>query len=195
MFSSARLLVPCALLAACSAAGDEPAAAQASAAPESAAPTLYRFEARTLEGAAAPLRQYEGRPVLVVNVASKCGLTPQYAGLQALQDRYADRGLVILGFPCNQFNGQEPGSPAEIAQFCSEKFAVTFPLMEKVEVQPGPGQSPVYAWLQQRTGEVPTWNFSKYLVARDGVTVRYFGPRTSPDDAELVAAIEAALGG
>lgn len=168
----------------------EPASAQsAEAAPFSS------LEARALDGAPAPLQQYAGRPVLVVNVASQCGLTPQYAGLQSLHERYADRGLVILGFPCNQFNGQEPGSPAEIAKFCQESYGVSFPLMEKVEVQPGPGQAPVYAWLQERTGEVPTWNFSKYLVGRDGQTVRFFGPRTSPDDAQLLAAIEAALGG
>lgn len=168
----------------------DPTAAQAAA-----DTTLYAFDARALDGSAAPLREYAGRPILVVNVASKCGFTPQYAGLQALHERYAGRGLVILGFPCNQFLGQEPGSPEEIARFCSENYGVTFPLMEKVEVQPGPGQSPVYSWLQARTGEVPSWNFGKYLVGRDGLTVKFFGTRTSPDDAELVAAIEAALGG
>lgn len=184
-----RLLIPCTLLASCSNGEVAPEVAQAAAAIR-----FTSLEARNLDGSPALLQQYADRPVLVVNVASECGFTPQYAGLQALFERYGPRGLVILGFPCNQFLGQEPGSPAEIAQFCTEEYGVTFPLMEKVEVQPGPGQSPVYSWLQARTGEVPSWNFGKYLVGRDGQTVRFFGTRTSPDDPELVAAIEAALG-
>jgi len=187
---SIRLLLPCALLASCSSGERAP-----DATPAAEARAFTSLEARSLDGAPAPLDRYAGQPVLVVNVASQCGLTPQYAGLQALHERYAGRGLAILGFPCNQFNGQEPGGPAEIAQFCRDEYGVSFALMEKVEVQPGPGQSPIYAWLQERTGEVPSWNFGKYLVGRDGVTVRYFGPRTQPDDPELVAAIEAALGG
>jgi glutathione peroxidase len=121
-------------------------------------------------------------------------LTPQYAGLQELWAKYSGKGLTVVGFPCNQFNGQEPGTPAEIAAFCREKYSVTFPLMEKVEVQEGPGQSPVYAWLQARTGKVPEWNFSKFLVSRDGTSVQYFGPRIAPDASALIAAIEAALG-
>ena len=158
-------------------------------------PYVLGYKLKDIDGKDQDLAQYKGKVILMVNVASKCGFTPQYAGLQALHERYAGRGLVILGFPCNQFLGQEPGSPEEIARFCSENYGVTFPLMEKVEVQPGPGQSPVYSWLQARTGEVPSWNFGKYLVGRDGLTVKFFGTRTSPDDAELVAAIEAALGG
>lgn len=158
-------------------------------------PGFFALTARSLDGQPAPLAQWQGRVVLVVNVASKCGFTPQYAGLQALAEKYADRGLTILGFPCNQFLGQEPGSPQEIAAFCHEQYGVTFPLMEKVEVKPGEGQSPIYAWLQARTGEVPAWNFGKYLVARDGRSARFFGTRTAPDDPELVAAIETALGG
>ncbi len=106
---------------------------------------------------------------------------------------YSGRGLTVVGFPCNQFNGQEPGTPEEIAAFCREKYSVAFPLMEKVEVKEGPEQSPVYAWLQARTGKVPEWNFSKFLVARDGTSVQYFGPRTAPDSPALIAAIEKAL--
>ena len=156
--------------------------------------SFFELESRTLEGQALPFRSLDGGPVLVVNVASECGYTPQYEGLQALHERYAARGLTVLGFPCNQFLGQEPGSPAEIRAFCSEEFGVGFPLMEKVEVKAGEGQSPVYGFLGTRSGELPAWNFAKYLVSRDGRTVRFFGTRVAPDDPELIAAVEAALG-
>jgi glutathione peroxidase len=155
--------------------------------------SLFGLETRTLDGQPQSLAAYEGKVVLVVNTASKCGLTPQYAKLQELHETYAGRGLVVLGFPCNQFLGQEPGTAEEIATFCSSKYGVSFPLMEKVEVKPGAGQSPVYRMLSERTGAVPDWNFAKYLVARDGRTVRFFGARTDPTGVELVSAIEGLL--
>jgi glutathione peroxidase len=165
---------------------EEPMATQAT-------PTLFDLETRTLDGQPKDLGDYAGKVVLVVNTASACGLTPQYAGLQKLHETYSARGLVVIGFPCNQFKGQEPGSPAEIAAFCSAKYHVTFPLMEKVEVQPGAGQSPVYRLLTERTGAVPDWNFAKYLVSRDGKSIAFYGARTDPTGAELTAAIEALL--
>jgi glutathione peroxidase len=154
---------------------------------------FHGLSSETLAGEQFEFDAWRGKPVLVVNVASKCGLTPQYEGLQALYEEFGPQGLVIVGFPCNQFLGQEPGDPAEIAAFCSEEYGVSFPLMAKVEVKQGDGQSPIYGFLGTRTGELPSWNFAKYLVAKDGTTVRYFGPRTSPDDEDLRAVITAAL--
>jgi glutathione peroxidase len=144
------------------------------------------------------LAPLEGRTVLVVNVASKCGLTPQYTGLEQLQERYADRGFTVLGVPCNQFGGQEPGTHAEIATFCSATYGVSFPMTEKVDVN-GPGRHPLYAELTATpdadgtAGDVQ-WNFEKFLVGADGTVVRRFRPRTEPTAPEVVAAIEAALG-
>jgi glutathione peroxidase len=132
--------------------------------------------------------------VLVVNVASKCGLTPQYQGLQALYDTYGDRGLVVLGVPCNQFKGQEPGSAGEIAEFCSTTYGVTFPMTEKVEVN-GPGRHPLYQQLvdtpdaEGHTGDI-RWNFEKFLLAPDGSVAARFPPQVSPQDPAVVAAIE-----
>lgn len=154
---------------------------------------LFQFESKTLAGQAKPLGDFAGQPVLVVNTASKCGLTPQYKGLQELHETYAERGLVVLGFPCNQFMGQEPGTAEEIATFCEANYGVSFQMMEKVNVKED-GQSPIYAWLEERTGEVPDWNFAKYLVSADGTTVQFFGARTEPMSAELTSAIEAQLG-
>jgi len=151
--------------------------------------SFFDLQAEALDGGQVDFDAWRGRPVLVVNVASKCGLTPQYEGLQALHREYADRGLVVVGFPCNQFLGQEPGSPTEIAAFCEDEYGVEFPMMAKVEVKAGDGQSPVYGFLGTRTGELPSWNFAKYLVSPDGRQVRYFGPRTAPDDEELLAAV------
>jgi len=139
------------------------------------------------------MADFAGKAVLVVNVASKCGYTPQYEGLEAMYERYQDQGLVILGFPCNQFLGQEPGSAADIRAFCSDNYQVTFPLMSKVEVKEGEGQSPVYTWLGGKTKELPAWNFAKYLIAPDGETVTFFGTKTDPSDPDFVAAVEAAL--
>ncbi len=160
---------------------------------ESTKVDFYGAEARTLEGQPAPLAQYRGRVTLVVNVASECGYTPQYAGLQQLHERYEARGLTVLGFPSNDFGRQEPGSAEEIRAFCSSKYRVKFPMFEKVQTKAGAGQSPVYALLEQGAGALPKWNFGKYLVARSGKVVKFFPSDTTPESAELAAAIEAAL--
>ncbi|MFO7610636.1 MAG: glutathione peroxidase [Candidatus Krumholzibacteriia bacterium] len=141
--------------------------------------SLWTLETRTLEGDPAPLADWQGQVVLVVNVASKCGLTPQYEGLEKLYRARRDEGFAILGFPSNDFMGQEPGSPAEIRQFCTTKFDVTFPLLAKVAVK-GDGKDPVYGWLTAGGLEEPTWNFTKYLVGRDGKVIARFGPAPSP---------------
>ncbi len=153
---------------------------------------------QTLTGDDTTLGDYAGGPMLVVNVASKCGLTPQYEGLQELQDRYGDRGLTVLGFPCNQFMGQEPGTADEIAQFCSTNYSVTFPLFAKIEVN-GDGRHPLYAQLTEtadadgEAGDVQ-WNFEKFLLDTDGTVLHRFRPRTEPLDPEVTTAIETALG-
>ena len=158
---------------------------------------LYDAEINTLEGDAADLSDYEGKALLVVNVASRCGLTPQYTGLQALHDQYADQGFAVLGFPCNQFMGQEPGGPEEIAQFCSTTYGVTFPLFEKIEVN-GDDRHPLYAQLtaspdaEGYTGDI-RWNFEKFVVGADGSVVARFGPQVEPESAALIEAIEGAL--
>ncbi|MFF4088532.1 glutathione peroxidase [Streptomyces nigra] len=150
-----------------------------------------------LTGGSADLSQYAGKAVLVVNVASKCGLTPQYNGLEKLQERYAERGFTVLGVPCNQFLGQEPGSAEEIAEFCSATYGVTFPMTEKVEVN-GEGRHPLYERLVGfadaggHSGDI-RWNFEKFLIGRDGTVVARFSPQTEPEDAALVAAVEAQL--
>lgn len=154
---------------------------------------FFALETQTLDGQPKSLSDYEGQVVLVVNTASRCGLTPQYEGLQALYQNYADQGLVVLGFPCNEFLGQEPGTPEEIAEFCESRYGIDFPMMEKVGVKNGDAQSPVYRLLSEATGEVPDWNFAKYLISRDGSEVRFFRSRTSPQSDELTAAIEAWL--
>ena len=158
---------------------------------EAANVDLYSAEARTLEGQPVPLAQYRGRVTLVVNVASECGFTPQYAGLQKLYTEQKGHGLVVLGFPCNQFGGQEPGTAAQIGTFCQKNYGVTFPLFEKLDVK-GPGQAPVYTFLTAKYGE-PAWNFHKYLVGKDGQVIQAFSSKVAPDSAELKAAIEAAL--
>jgi glutathione peroxidase len=138
-----------------------------------------------------------GKAALVVNVASRCGLTPQYAVLEKLQDDFADRGFTVVGFPCNQFGGQEPGSAGEIADFCSATYGVTFPMSDKVEVN-GSGRDPIYTQLTAtpdadgEAGDIQ-WNFEKFVLARDGSVVARFRPRTEPDAPEVLAAIEAAL--
>lgn len=164
------------------------------AAPAEQEGTLWQLDSTTLEGEPAPLEAWRGKVALVVNVASKCGLTPQYTGLEKLYEQKKDRGFVILGFPSNDFMGQEPGTPQEIRQFCSTKYDVTFPLFHKVKVK-GDAKDPVYAWLTAGGLEEPTWNFTKYLVGRDGKIIARFGPRTTPEDPDLVAAIDKALGG
>ncbi|MFF6811323.1 glutathione peroxidase [Streptomyces sp. NPDC012403] len=155
-------------------------------------------EIGALNGGSASLDQYAGRAVLVVNVASKCGLTPQYAGLERLHERYAEQGFTVLGVPCNQFLGQEPGSAEEIAEFCSATYGVTFPMTEKVEVN-GEGRHALYERLtgfadaEGHSGDI-RWNFEKFLIGRDGEVVARFAPQTEPESAEVVAAVEKALG-
>jgi glutathione peroxidase len=157
--------------------------------------TLYDIPLTTLSGEPATLP--EGKALLLVNVASKCGLTPQYTGLEQLQKTYAERGFSVLGFPCNQFMGQEPGSSEEIAEFCSATYGVTFPLFEKLEVN-GEGRHPLFAELTSHadasghTGDV-RWNFEKWLVSPSGEVVGRYSPQLEPDDPSLVADIEAQL--
>jgi glutathione peroxidase len=170
--------------------GEPPAAVSE---PAHATDSLYDLETRTLEGEPAPLSAWRGKVALVVNVASRCGLTPQYAGLQALHEELSPRGFTVLAFPSNDFLGQEPGTPAEIREFCTTSFGVTFPMFEKVKVK-GRERSEIYRFLTRGFKE-PDWNFTKYLVDREGRVVRRFGPRTKPDDPELRRAIEDLLGG
>jgi glutathione peroxidase len=155
--------------------------------------SLYRLSVKTLEGEPADLKSYAGHVTLVVNVASQCGFTPQYAGLEKLYADLKGRGFVILGFPSNDFGGQEPGTATEIRQFCSLNYDVTFPLFEKVVTKAGPAQSAVYATLQKQSGELPSWNFAKYLVGKDGKVVKFYKSGVTPDDAGLRKDIEAAL--
>lgn len=148
-----------------------------------------------LDGSALPAAEVDGKVLLFVNVASFCGYTPQYTGLEALWKTYADRGLVVIGVPCNQFGAQEPGSAEEIATFCSVNYGVSFPLLEKQDVN-GEGRSPLYQWLvssEAGGGRDIKWNFGKFLVGRDGAVRARFEHRTAPEAPELVAAIEAAL--
>jgi glutathione peroxidase len=161
------------------------------AAPRSA----YDFEATSITGQAIPLSDYRGKVLLIVNTASACGFTPQYAGLQALHEQYGERGLVVLGFPCNQFGSQEKGSESEIASFCDLNFGVRFPLMAKIDVN-GANAHPLYRWL---TAEAPgvlgtkaiKWNFTKFLVGRDGQVIRRYAPQDAP--AKLAKDIDSAL--
>ncbi|MEV8097676.1 glutathione peroxidase [Kitasatospora sp. NPDC085879] len=159
--------------------------------------SLYDIPLHTLAGEPASLADYKGKALLLVNVASKCGLTPQYAGLERLQQRYADRGFTVLGFPCNQFLGQEPGSAEEIQTFCSTTYGVSFPLFEKLDVN-GDERHPLFARLTETAdaegaaGDVQ-WNFEKFLISPDGTVVGRFRPRTEPEAEEITAAIEAQL--
>jgi glutathione peroxidase len=157
--------------------------------------SIYDFNAETLDGQPAPLSDWRGKVVLVVNTASKCGFTPQYEGLEALYRKYKDRGLVVLGFPCNQFGAQEPGDAAEIATFCSLTYEVDFPMMRKIDVN-GPKTHPLYAYLKHaRPGLLGTegvkWNFTKFLVDRKGEVARRFAPNVTPK--ALEGEIEALL--
>ena len=154
----------------------------------------YDFSFKSITGEDLPLAQFKGHPVLVVNTASACGLTPQYEGLEKLYTDYRDKGLVVLGVPCNQFAGQEPGTEAEIAAFCTVKFDVDFPMTAKNDVK-GDGAHPFYKWAEQKLGEpaVPVWNFHKILIGADGEALQAFGPRTDSLDPEIVGAVEKAL--
>jgi glutathione peroxidase len=159
--------------------------------------TLFDIPVNTLSGQPGSLRDLSGKTLLVVNVASKCGLTPQYEGLQRLHERFRDRGFSVAGFPCNQFGGQEPGTAAEIAEFCSVNYGVSFPMFEKIDVN-GPGRHPIYDELTAvpdaagEAGDIQ-WNFEKFLVSPGGKITGRFRPLTDPEAPELIAAIEAAL--
>lgn len=156
--------------------------------------SAHEFSFNAIDGAPLPLTTFRDKVVLVVNTASQCGLTPQYDGLEQLYSEYKDRGLVVLGVPCNQFAGQEPGTEAEIKDFCETRFKIDFPLTGKVDVK-GEGAHPFYRWAAQELGEpaVPVWNFHKILIGKNGEAIRAFGPRTDPLDSEVTGAIEDAL--
>ena len=157
--------------------------------------SIYDFEAQQIGGSAVPLAQFRGKPLLIVNTASACGFTPQFGGLEDLHRRYGPRGLVVLGFPCNQFGSQDPGSNEEIAQFCQANYGVSFPMMQKIAVN-GAQAHPLYQWL---TAEAPgllgskaiKWNFTKFLLDRDGRVLRRYAPQDAP--AKLAKDVEAAL--
>jgi len=156
---------------------------------------IYDLTVKDIDGKDVALSSYKGKVLLVVNVASKCGLTPQYKGLESLQEKYKDKGFTVLGFPCNQFNGQEPGTNEEIKQFCSTKYNVTFPMFDKIEVN-GSNRHPLYSMLAGKDATYPgdiKWNFGKFLISKDGKVLKRFEPKTTPDSPEVVAAIEAAL--
>ena len=159
--------------------------------------SIYDFEAQQIGGQTVPLAQFRGKPLLIVNTASACGFTPQFAGLEELHRRYGERGLVVLGFPCNQFGAQDPGSNEEIASFCQVNYGVSFPMMAKVDVN-GPQAHPLYRWL---AAEAPgllgskgiKWNFTKFLVGKDGRVIKRYAPQDAPE--KLAKDIEAALAG
>ena len=153
---------------------------------------LYDLKTKHLDGSAADLGDFRDKVTLVVNVASECGFTPQYAGLQKLHDELSGRGFAVLGFPSNEFGGQEPGSPEQIRSFCERNYGVSFALFAKVETKSGAGQSPVYAFLT-RSGDVPNWNFCKYLVGRNGEVRAFFPSNVAPDDHTLRQAVGEAL--
>jgi glutathione peroxidase len=158
---------------------------------------IYDIPISDLGGSPSSLAAYQGKAILAVNVASRCGLTPQYEGLERLQKRYGDRGFTVLGFPCNQFMGQEPGTPEEIREFCSTTYGVTFPLYEKIDVN-GANRHPIYAQLtavpdsEGQAGDIQ-WNFEKFLISPDGTTVQRFRPAVQPEDGVVVEAIEGVL--
>jgi glutathione peroxidase len=157
--------------------------------------TIYDFEARQMNGTTVPLEQYRGKALLIVNTASACGFTPQFGGLEALHEKYGRRGLAVLGFPCNQFGSQDPGSNEAIASFCQLNYGVTFPMMAKIDVN-GPQADPLFKWL---TAEAPgilgskaiKWNFTKFLVGKDGQVIKRYAPTDKPED--MSKDIEAAL--
>jgi glutathione peroxidase len=161
------------------------------------AKSIHEFSVTTIDGAEKRLADFRGKALLVVNVASKCGLTPHYTGLEKLYEELHGRGLEVLGFPCNQFGGQEPGSDADVKEFCSTRYGVSFPMFSKLEVN-GPGRAPLYTWLTSQTsapdgpGDIK-WNFAKFVVGRDGRVRARFAPTVEPGAAELRAAVDAAL--
>jgi len=160
-----------------------------------AAGSLYDVPLKDIDGKAASLKEYQGKVLLLVNVASKCGFTPQYAALESVAKKYSASGLVVCGFPCNQFGGQEPGTDAEIEQFCTSKYQVTFPMFDKLEVN-GPNRHPLYELLAGPASPFPgniKWNFTKFLVGRDGKILARFDSKVKPDSEAVTKAIEAAL--
>jgi len=161
-----------------------------------ASPGIYTFTLNSIDGKLAPLANYKGKVVLVVNVASQCGYTPQYSALESTYEKYKDQGLVILGFPANNFGAQEPGTNEEIKTFCTRKYSVTFPMYAKISVK-GADQSPLYAYLTKDAGSSVAgeikWNFTKFLVDRNGNVVQRFEPEVTPDSKEVIAAIEKQL--
>src|ERR1700744_1150949 len=160
-----------------------------------AADSLYDVPLKDIDGTATSLAPYQGKVLLIVNVASHCGVTPQYAALEATYQKYKDQGLVICGFPCNQFGGQEPGTDADIKQFCTAKYNVTFPMFDKLEVN-GDNRAPLYVLLAGKDSPFPgniRWNFTKFLVSRDGKIINRFDSKVKPDSDEVTKAIETAL--
>ena len=158
--------------------------------------SLEKITVKDIDGKDTTLGAYKGKVLLIVNVASKCGYTKQYAGLQAVYEKYKDKGLVVLGFPCNQFGKQEPGTNGEIKEFCTSKFHVTFPLFDKIEVN-GPNRHPLYTELAGKDSPFPgdiKWNFGKFLIGRDGKILKRFDSGAAPESQDVTAAIEAALG-
>ena len=155
-------------------------------------PNAHEFSAKTITGADKSLADYKGNVLLIVNVASECGLTPQYDGLEKLHEKYADQGLRVIGFPANEFGAQEPGSNEKINEFCRTKYGVKFDMMGKVVVK-GDGIHPLFAWLTKETGGDIKWNFGKFLVGKNGEILKRFEPKVEPLDPEVTSAIEKAL--
>ena len=156
------------------------------------ASSVHEFTLNSIDGKPAPLSAYQGKVVLIVNVASRCGFTPQYAGLEALYEKYKDRGFTILGFPANNFGAQEPGTNEEIKTFCSSKYNVTLPMYSKISVK-GDDKAPLYQFLTAATGSEIQWNFTKFLVDKDGKVVARFEPKVTPESPDVAEAIEKAL--
>ena len=159
--------------------------------------SIYNIKVKDIDGKTMKLGAYQGKVLLIVNVASKCGFTPQYKGLEGIYKKYKDKGFVVLGFPCNQFGGQEPGSNEEIKQFCTSKYDVTFPMFDKIKVN-GPDRNPLYVQLAGKDSPFPgkiTWNFNKFLISRDGKIINRFDSKVTPVSPEVTQAIEAALAG
>lgn len=196
-----------ALMLGCRSAESPPASPTAEAGPPAVAPAsgpaaadVYAFTVTDIDGAPKPLSEYRGKVLLIVNVASRCGYTPQYAGLEKLYRQYKDKGLVVLGVPANDFGRQEPGSNAEIKEFCSTKYQTTFPMLAKVSVVKGPDQAPLYRYLTSKAENgvldaTVSWNFNKFLVGRNGRPIRHYASKVAPDDEGLRKDIEAALAG
>jgi glutathione peroxidase len=157
--------------------------------------SIYDIPLKDIDGQSTSLKPYKGKVLLIVNVASKCGLTPQYTALQSIYEKYKDKGFTVLAFPCNQFAHQEPGSNKEIKEFCSSKYDVTFPIFDKLEVN-GANRHPLYVTLAGKESPFPgdiAWNFGKFLISKDGKILKRFEPKTTPDSAEVTSAIEKAL--